>query len=111
MADFSKHRLEVVDFVTDFASRLNDGDSVDAVTDVLVTKRDGAGWTDVSDEFGDPTGTVAGDAVEFTLGAAGTGEQDAREYQIRVRVTTTDGETLVAKPTLGVTEEADPSAP
>lgn len=111
MADFTKHRREARSFSVDFSADVNEGDAVDAVSEILVTKRVSQAWTDVSAEFGSPSGTEVDDVVSFTLGAGGATQQDAGLYQIQVRVTTTGGETLVATPTLEVTEFADPDAP
>lgn len=112
MADFTKERKEVDTKTVDFADRLDSGDSVSSLTSITITQQTSSGYKDVSSEFGSPTGTLSGDTVDLDLGAAASGDQDAgSNYIIRVEVDTTDGETLIATPTLRVTAEGDPDAP
>lgn len=111
MADFKKHRLEVIKIKEDFSEAVDDGDSVSSIQDVSITKRGAGKWVDVSSEFGSPSGTQDSDTVQITLGAASADEQAGGNYQLRVEVDTTNGETLVSTPSLKVEDAADPAAP
>jgi hypothetical protein len=115
MADFDKHRRESLDVAVGFSSLLDDGDGLASIDDVVITKH-GAPDTDVSSQFGSPSGTINGTDVELSLGAAsGSGQQEGL-YKLLVEVTTSGGDTLVAQdsrgrlPTVKVSDEGDPDA-
>lgn len=114
MADLTKDREESLKLAVDFSDALDDGDSLSSVDAVEITKQAASesSWTDVSTEFGSPTGTISGDTVNVTLGpASGTDQDPAPRYILRVTVSTANGETLIGTPTLDVTAEGDPDAP
>lgn len=116
MADIDKHRKESIDVAFSFTNQLDSGDGLSTVDSISITKQ--GGHTDLSSEFGSPTGTINGDDAEVTFGVAAAGDQDGGPYQILIEVTTTGGDQLVHKakssgkvPTLHVSEEGDPDAP
>lgn len=111
MADFDKHRKEKIAVSSDFADTLSSGDSLDTVQTVKVLKKSGGSWKDVSSEFGNPSGTIDQDKVDYDLAAAGSGDQAAGGYRLFIEVDTANGETLVHTPSLGVSAEADKDAP
>lgn len=121
MADLTKDREETLKMAVDFSDALDTGDSLSSVTDVKVTKQDGGAgtaWSDCSSEFGSPTGSINGEMVELTLGAASGSNQiptasrsPNHNYCVRVTVGTSNGETLVGTPTLEVTAVGDSDAP
>lgn len=92
--DFLKHREEVDAYAHDFAPDLAAGETLSTVTKTEVQENPGGTWTDVSSEFGSPAGTIDGTTVEFTLEAAGAGDQDEGNYRVLVVVTTSEGRTL-----------------
>lgn len=122
MADLIKHRLAVDNFAHDFAADLDTSESLvtSPAPSVNVMRRTGSVYEDVSDEFGDPSGTIIGTVVAYQLEAAGSGQQDGGEYRIRIEVETSEGRHLVGLvssstgyrlPSLQVTEDGDASAP
>lgn len=96
--EYIKHREEVENYAHDFSTDLTDGETLSTVTDLRIEEDSSPGaddWSDVSSEFGSPSGSIDGDTVEWTLSAAGAGDQDEGTYRVVVAVTTSEGRTLV----------------
>lgn len=121
---FVKDREEEYQVAVRFDKKLASGDSVASIQSVEITrqvKNENQPWKDVASEFGSPAGSLNGNDVELTFGAAADGDQAPTDdtpgsgsytvYRTRVEVTTVGGETLVATPELVITADGDPDAP
>lgn len=105
MSDLTKHRLETENYFVSFEKRLETGESLTGPPEVVVARHDGSEWQDVTAEFGDLSPSVGTDdiggsshrGVAFTLNAATGSDQPEGAYEVRVRVATDAGRTLVAR--------------
>jgi hypothetical protein len=107
----SKHRRAVDAFAIDFGWRLNDDESLTGNPTVGVARRNGAAWGDVTAEFHVSSESLLQTSVQFALGEAAEGEQDAGDYHLLVEVDTDQDRHLVSTHLLEVRETADPGAP
>ena len=91
-----KHRREAFDVSVSLSDLLSTGETIQSLTALEISRR--LSTTDVAAEFGSPTGAIVGGTdVHFRLGPASGTDQSRAFYQIRIEVTTTEGDTYIAR--------------
>jgi len=108
-----KHRLEIEDYSVDFARRLvGSGETLSSVDYVRVYQVTSNGSTNVSTNFWVSSQSVSGTKVQWRMGEASAGTQDAEAtYYVMVRAVSSTGRRPLSVHGLRVHELADPNAP
>lgn len=108
-----KHRYEEENYSVDFreGGRLDDDETITGGAEVKVFSEAVGPDTDVSADFGISSVLILGDKVVWKMAEAATGKQDAGDYVLRVRCTTSAGRKPVSLHRFVVSETGDATAP